>query len=169
MVGEKGRIAGEEIRKLLDVGFIREVHYTTWLTNIVLVQKNNGKWRMCTDYTHLNRVCPKDAYPLPSIDRLVDGAVGHKMLSFLDAYSKYNQIRMNPTDWEKKAFITDRANFCYEVMPFSLKNSRATYQRLMDRMFRKQIRKTMEVYVDDIIVKSDSVEQHANDLAEVLQ
>jgi len=118
-VGEKGRIVEEETRKLLDAGFIREVHYTTWLANIVLVQKNNGKWRMCTDYTHLNRACPKDAYPLLSIDRLVDGAAGHKVLSFLDAYSGYNQIRMNPADREKTAFITDRANFCYEVMPFS--------------------------------------------------
>jgi len=90
---------------------------------------------MCTDYTHLNRACPKDAYPLPSIDRLVDGAAGHKVLSFLDAYSGYNQIRMNPTDREKTGFITDNANFCYEVMPFGLKNAGATYQRLMDRMF----------------------------------
>ena len=101
LVGEKERIAEEETRKLLDAGFIREVHYTTWLTNIVLVQKNNGKWWMCTDYTHLNRVFPKDAYPLPSIDRLVDGAADHKVLIFLDAYSGYNQIRMNPADREK--------------------------------------------------------------------
>ena len=76
---------------------------------------------------------------------------------------------MNPADREKTAFITDRANFCYEVMPFGLKNAGATYQRLMDQMFRDQIGRTMEVYVDDIIVKSDSVEQHANDLAEVFQ
>jgi len=87
---------------------------------------------MCTDYTHLNRACPKDAYPLPSIHRLVDGVADHKVLSFLDAYSGYNQIRMNPADREKTTFITDRANFCYEVMPFGLKNARATYQRLMD-------------------------------------
>jgi len=169
MVGEKGRIAEEEIRKLLDVGFIREMHYTTWLANIVLLQKNNGKWRMSTNYTHFNRVCPKDAYPLPIINRLVDGAAGHKVLCFLYAYSGCNQIRMNPMDREKTAFITDRVNFCYEVMPFGLKNVEATYQRLMDRMFREQIGKTMEVYVDDIIVKSDSIEQHANDLAEVFQ
>ena len=142
---------------------------TTWLANIVLVQKNNGKWPMCTDYTHLSRACPKDAYPLPSIDRLVDGATGHKVLSFLDAYSGYNQIRMNLADREKTVFITDKANFCSEVMPFGLKNAGATYHRLMDQMFRDQIGRTMEVYVDDIIVKSDSVEQHANDLAEVFQ
>jgi len=168
-IEEKGRIAEEETRKLLDVGFIREVHYTTWLANIVLMQKNNGKGRMCTDYTHLNRACPKDAYPLLSIDRLVDGATDHKVLSFLDAYSGYNQIRMNPADREKAAFITDKANLCYEVMPFGPKNVVATYQRLMDRMFREQIEKTMEVYVNDIIVKSDSVEQHAKDLAKVFQ
>jgi len=124
---------------------------------------------MCIDYTHLNKVCPKDAYPLPSIDRLVDGATDHKVLSFLDACFGYNQIRMHPADREKTAFITDKANFCYEVMPFGLKNAGATYQRLMDRMFREQIGKTMEVYVYDIIVKSDSVELHVNDLAEVFR
>ena len=132
MVGEKGRIAEEETRKLLDAGFIREVHYTTWLANIVLVQKNNEKWWMCTDYTHLNRACPKDAYPLSSIERLVDGAADHKVLSFLDAYSGYNQIHMNPADQEKTTFVTDRANFCYKVMSFDLKNAGATNQRLMD-------------------------------------
>jgi len=87
---------------------------------------------MCTDYTNLNKACPKYAYPLPSIDRLVDGAAEHKVQSFLDAYSGYNQIPMYPADREKTAFQTEKANFCYEVMPFELKNAGATYQRLMD-------------------------------------
>lgn len=90
---------------------------------------------MCTDYTDLNKACPKDSHPLPSIDASVDGASGHKMLSFLDAYSGYNQIPMYALDREKTAFITEKANFCYEVMPFGLKNAGATYQRLMDRIF----------------------------------
>nr|KYP64607.1 Transposon Ty3-I Gag-Pol polyprotein [Cajanus cajan] len=136
MGDEKRKAANAEVKKLLQARFIREVTYTTWLANVVLVRKSNGKWRMCTD---LNKACPKDAYPLPCIDRLVDGASGHSIFSFLDAYSGYNQIRMHPSDEEKMAFITENANFCYQVMPFGLKNAGATYQRLMDRVFREQI------------------------------
>ena len=123
---------------------------------------------MCTDYTNLNKACPKDTYPLPNMDRLVDGAAGHKVLSFLDAYSGYNQIPMYPLDKEKTAFITEEANFYYEVMPFGLKNAGATYQRLMDKVFRHLIEKCMEVYVDDMVVMSDSLEQNVQDLDEVL-
>jgi len=123
---------------------------------------------MCTDYTNLNKACPKDTYPLPSIDILVDGAAGHRVLNFLDAYSGYNQIPMYPSDKEKMAFITEEANFYYEVMPFGLKNVGATYQRLMDKVFRHLIGKCMEVYVDDMVVMSDSLEQHVKDLDEVL-
>jgi len=93
-----------------------------------MVKKANGKWRMCVDYTDLNKACPKDSYPLPTIDRLVDGAADHQILSFLDAYSGYNQIQMYHRDWEKTAFRTDSDNFFYEVMPFGLKNVEATYQ-----------------------------------------
>nr|KYP73664.1 Transposon Ty3-I Gag-Pol polyprotein [Cajanus cajan] len=90
---------------------------------------------MCVDYTNLNKAWPKDAYPLPSIDRLVDGASGHALFSFLDAYSRYNQIMMYPLDEVHMSFITDHANFYYRVMPFGLKNVGATYQRLMDKVF----------------------------------
>jgi len=90
---------------------------------------------MCVDYTDLNKACPRDAYPLPNIDRLVDGAAGNKVLCFLDAYSGYNQIPMAVSDMNKTAFITDDANYFYRVMPFGLKNAGATYQRLMDKVF----------------------------------
>ena len=100
----------------------------------------NDKWRMSNDYTDLNKACPKDAYCLPSIDRLVDGLSGFQVLSFLDTYSGYNQIRMHPPDEEKMTFIIEDANFCYKVMPFDLKNAGATYQRLMDRVFKQQIK-----------------------------
>nr|KYP54649.1 Retrovirus-related Pol polyprotein from transposon 297 family [Cajanus cajan] len=170
----KRKVGGErrdaviiETQKLLNAGFIREVRYTTWLANVVLVKKNSGKWRMCVDYTDLNRACPKDSYPLPSIDRLVDGASGHALLSFLDAYSGYNQIMMYPPDEVHTSFITDRANYCYRVMPFGLKNAGATYQRLMDKVFHHQIGRNMEVYVDDMVVKTISATDHASDLAEV--
>jgi len=164
---EKRKAAREESAKLLQAGFIQEVRYTTWLANVVIVKKPNGKWRMCTDYTDLNKTCRKDAYPLPNIDRLVDGATGHQILSFLDAFSGYHQIPMDPRDKLKITFITEEANFYYEVMPFGLKNAGATYQRFMDNMFKGMIGRNLEVYVDDLVVKSNSVEQHIKDLAEV--
>ncbi|RDX93637.1 hypothetical protein CR513_24077, partial [Mucuna pruriens] len=102
------------------------------LANVVLVKKANGKWRMCTDYTDLNKACPKEPYPLPSIDRLVDEASSFALLSFMDAYSRYNQIKMHPQDETKTAFITDAWAYYYKVMPFRLKNAGPTYQHLMD-------------------------------------
>ncbi|GAU47368.1 hypothetical protein TSUD_403710 [Trifolium subterraneum] len=163
------RAIEEETQKLANAKFIREVKYPTWLANVVMVKKASGKWRMCTDYTDLNKVCPKDAYPLPSIDQLVDNASGYGLLSFMDAYSGYNQIRMHPEDEEKTAFMTDRANFCYKVMPFGLKNAGATYQRLMDKVFKYEIGKTIEVYVDDMVVKSAREEDHQSSLSKVFR
>ena len=166
---EKRAAAREETKKLLQAKFVREAHYTTWLANVVLVKKSNGKWRMGTDYTDLNKACPKDSYPPPSIDRLVDDAAGHKYMSFLDAFSGYNQISMHLPDINKIAFMTDDANYVYEVMPFGLKNARATYQRLMDKIFKQLIGRNVEIYVDDMIVKSSSCDQHVEDLHQVFQ
>ena len=169
-LGESRRqVAIEEANKLKQAGYVGEAQYTTWLANVVLVKKPNGKWRMCVDYTDLNKACPRDAYPLPSIDRLIDGAAGHAVLSFLDAYSGYNLIPMAEEDKLKTAFITEEANLFYKVMPFGLKNAGATYQRLMDRVFRPLLGRTVEVYVDDIIVKSPNPKQHSTDLAEVFK
>nr|KYP66646.1 Retrovirus-related Pol polyprotein from transposon 297 family [Cajanus cajan] len=165
--GERREALITETQKLLNAGFIREVRYTTWLANAVLVKKISGKWRMCVDYTDLNKACPKDSYPLPSIDRLVDGASKHALLSFLDAYSGYNQIIMYPPDEVHTSFITDHANYYYQVMPFDLKNAGATYQRLMDKVFHQQIGRNMEVYIDDMVVKTTSAPYHASNLAEV--
>ena len=122
---------------------------------------------MCVDYRDLNKACPKDAYPLPNIDRLVDGAAGNKVLSFLDAYSGYNQIPMAASDMKKTAFIIDDANYFYRVMPFGLKNAEATYQRLMEKVFSHSMGKSVEVYVDDMVVKSPSHHQHAQDLSTI--
>jgi len=174
-ISQKKRKLGEECRlvakveadKLLNAGFIEEAQYTTWLSNVVLVKKANGKWRMCVDYTDLNKACPRDAYPLPNIDRLIDGAAGNKVLSFLDAYSGYNQIPMAASDMNKTAFITDDANYFYRVIPFGLKNVGATYQRLMDKVFSHLMGQCVEVYVDDMVVKSPSHHQHAQDLSAV--
>ena len=87
---ERDKAVAEEVRKLLEAGFIREVYYPDWLANVVMVKKSNGKWRMCVDFTDLNRACPKDSYPLPRIDTLVDSMARHELLSFMDAFSGYN-------------------------------------------------------------------------------
>ena len=92
--------------------FIREVYYLDWLANMVMVKKANGKWRMCMDFTNLNKACPKDSYLLPRIDQLVDSTAGHKLLSFMDAFLGYNQIRMDEVDQEKTSFITSQDLFC---------------------------------------------------------
>ena len=95
----------EKVNKLLSTGFIWEVYYPNWLANIVLVKKANGKWRMCVDFTDLNKTCPKDNFPLPRINQLVDSTARHKLLTFMDAFSGYNQIKMAEEDQEKTAFI----------------------------------------------------------------
>ncbi|XP_072056381.1 uncharacterized protein [Arachis hypogaea] len=133
------KAAKSETKKLLEAGFIRELRFSAWLANVVMVRKSSGRWRMCVDFTDLNKACPKDCYPLPNIDRLVDDTSGFPVLSFMDAYSGYNQILMHPGDEEKTVFVTDQGNYCYKVMPFGLKNAGATYQRLMDKVFKEQI------------------------------
>ncbi|GMH25257.1 hypothetical protein Nepgr_027100 [Nepenthes gracilis] len=112
------------------------------------------------------QACLKDSFPLPRIDLLVDSTAGHELLSFMDVYSGYNQIRMSPEDEEYTSFMTDQGTYCYRVMPFGLKNAGATYQRLVNRMFEKQIGRNMEVYVDDMLVKSRVTGDHIRDLEE---
>ena len=116
------------------------------------------------DFIDLNKACPKGSYPLPRIDQLVDSTVGHRLLSFMDAFSGYHQIRMDETDQEKTSFVTSQGLFCYKVMPFGLKNAGATYQRLVNHMFRLQIGRNVEVYVDDMLVKIQDEEIHLDDL-----
>ena len=95
---ERNLIINEEVQKLLDNGAIKEVQYPEWLANVVVVRKKNGKWRVCIDFTDLNKACPNDSFPLPHIDTMVDATAGHELLSFMDAYSCYNQILMHPAD-----------------------------------------------------------------------
>ena len=127
---EMRQVIKEKTKKLLSAGHIREIQYPEWLSNVVLVKKANGKWRMCVDFSDLNKACPKDSYPLPSIDALVDSASGCKMFNFLDVFSGYNQIKMHPKDECKTAFKTKLSCYCYTVMPFGLKNAGATYQSI---------------------------------------
>ncbi|GAU44606.1 hypothetical protein TSUD_240980 [Trifolium subterraneum] len=124
-VGEERRLAiDEEVAKLREADFIEEVKYPDWLANVVMVKKQNGKWRMCVDFTNLNKACPKDPYPLPSIDRLIDGASGYKTLSFMDAYSGYNQIKMNTLDAPHTAFMTNTCNYYYKIDDMVVKTTK---------------------------------------------
>ena len=103
---EQDRAITEEVHKLQEANFNREVYYPDWLENVVIVKKANGKWRMCIDFTDLNKACPKDNYPLPRVEVLVDSTAQHQLLSFMDAFSGYNQIKMDEVDQEKTSFIT---------------------------------------------------------------
>ncbi|KAG7567917.1 Reverse transcriptase domain [Arabidopsis thaliana x Arabidopsis arenosa] len=166
---ERAKAVNDEVDKLLKIGSIREVQYPEWVANTVVVKKKNGKDRVCIDFTDLNKACPKDSFPLPHIDRLVESTAGNELLTFMDAFSGYNQIMMNPEDQEKTSFIMDRGTYCYKVMPFGLKNAGATYQRLVNKMFHKHLGKTMEVYIDDMLVKSLRKEDHIKHLEECFE
>jgi hypothetical protein len=109
---EKSKAIGEEVARLLTVGFVREVHQPVWITNPVLVKKKNGSWRMCVDYTWLNKRCPKDPFSVQRIDQVVDSTDGCEFLSFLDAYLGYHQIIMKESDQYATTFITLFSTFC---------------------------------------------------------
>lgn len=158
---------GEEVNRLLEADFIREIKQATWVANPVLVpKKNTTKLRMCVDYTSLNKHCPKDHFPLPRIDQIIDATSGCDRLSFLDAYSGYNQIRLKIEDEEKTAFITPYSVFCYKVMSFGLKNAGATYQRTMQACLIEQIGRNIYVYVDDIVITTRTEASLIDDLRE---
>lgn len=156
----------EELTKLLAAGFIKEVLHPDWLANPVLVWKKTGQWRMCVDYTDLNKSCPKDPFGLPRIDQVVDSTAGCELLSFLDCYSGYHQIRLKESDCLKTSFITPFGAYCYVTMPFGLKNAGATYQRMIQRCFSTQIGRNVEAYVDDVVVKTKQKDDLILDLEE---
>uniref|UniRef100_A0A2N9H7Y4 RNA-directed DNA polymerase n=1 Tax=Fagus sylvatica TaxID=28930 RepID=A0A2N9H7Y4_FAGSY len=159
----------QEVKKLLSAGFIKPIQHPRWLSNIVPVKKKNGQIRCCVDFRNLNKACPKDEFPLPNMDLLIDSAAGHAMFSFMDGFSGYNQIFMSPKDAEKTAFRTPIGNFYYTVMPFGLKNAGATYQRTMTAMFHDMMHREIEDYVDDIVVKSKTREDHFSILKKVFE
>ncbi|XP_075670457.1 uncharacterized protein LOC142640272 [Castanea sativa] len=130
---EYAEAAKEEVFKLKRAGAIKEVFYLEWLVHTVVVNKKNGTWRVCVDFTDLNKACPKDSFPMPRIDQLVDAIVGHSQMSFLNAFQG------------------------------------TTYQRMITRMFESHLGKTIEVYVDDMVVKSKTVPMHVKDLDDTFQ
>ena len=135
----------------------------------MVVKKKSGKWRVCVNFTDLNNACPKDPFPMPRIDQLVDATVGHLRMSFLDAFQGYHQIPLALDDQEKTAFVTPTKNYHYKVMLFKLKNAGFTYQRMMTRMFEPQIGKNIEVYIEDMVVKSKVEFKHVNDLENIFE
>ena len=142
---ERQNFIRDEVGKLLHVGFIEEVYHPEWLANPVVVPKVNGKLRMCIDYTNLNKACPRDPYPLPRIDQIVDSTSGCDLLSFLDAYSGFHQIRMSREDRKHTAFLTMDGLYCYVVRPYGLRNALPTFVRAMNKTFGDLIRNKVVV------------------------
>ncbi|XP_031107639.1 uncharacterized protein LOC116012276 [Ipomoea triloba] len=166
MSAERRDFVKSEVVALTQAGHLKEIYYPEWLSNVVLAPKGST-WRMCVDYTDLNRACPMDRFPLPNIDQLVDETAGCELMSFMDAFRGYHQIFMHEEDAEKTAFTTPEGIFCYLVMPFGLKNAGATYTRMVAKLFGKVLGRNMEAYVDDMIVKSRRGASHVKDLNEV--
>ncbi|KAM2901555.1 hypothetical protein FF1_007532 [Malus domestica] len=158
-----------EIDKLIEAGFIREVQYPKWISNIVIVLKKSGQIRVCVDFRDLNDACPNDDFPLPIIEIMVDATTGYEAQSFMDDSSGYNQICMAFEDEELTAFRTPKGIYCYKVMPFGLKNAKATYQRAMQNIFNDMLHKNVECYVDDVVVKTKKRSDHLKDLRVVFE
>ena len=159
----------QEVKRLKEAGAIKEAFFPEWLANSVVVKKKNEKWRVCVDFTDLNRACPKDLFPMLKIDQLVDATYRHLRMSFLDVFQGYHQITLAAKDQEKTVFISLDANYHYIMMLFCLKNAGATYQCMMTRMFKDKIGRTMEMYIDDMVVKSKQEKGHIDDLKEVFE
>ncbi|CAA0839165.1 Unknown protein, partial [Striga hermonthica] len=162
-------IMGNEVEKMIQAGHVKPIQFPEWLSNQVMVRKAENKWRMCTDFRDLNKACPKDHYPLPRIDQLVDSTAGCELLSMMDASQGYHQIPLAVEDQKRVSFVTSKGTYCYVVMPFGLRNAGATYQRMVDKMFSRQLGRNMEVYVDDMLVKSRRADDHVGDLKETFE
>jgi hypothetical protein len=166
MFDDKVIAVKSEVQRLLDATVIREVMYPTWLVNTVPVKKKNGKWRMCIDFTDLNKATPKDNYPLTRMDQVVDSAANVAIMSLLDCFSRYHQCWMAKEDEEKTSFITPFGTFSFVRMPEGLKNAGSTFTRMTRIVFKPKIGRNIQVYVDDLIVKSANRASHVSDLVE---
>jgi hypothetical protein len=152
----KRKAIASELHMLENAGFIQEIKSSTWVSNPVIVpKKNTDVQRVCVDYTSLNKT-----------QQIIDSTAGCERFSFLDAYSGYNQIKLKKEDEEKTAFITPYGVFCYQVMPFGLKNAGATYQRMMPNCLGNQIGRNIQVYIDDVVITTQKEESLISDLAE---
>jgi hypothetical protein len=127
MSEERKKAAQAEVQKLLDAGVIQEVQFSDLLANVIMVLKKNGKWRMCIDFTNLKKAFPKDDYPLPRIDTLVDAVIGSEMMGMLDCFTGYHQIWMRKSDEDKTSFTTPFGMYCFIRMPEGLRNAGCTF------------------------------------------
>ena len=157
----------KEVNKLIEAGFTHEVKYPTWIANIIPIRKKNGQLRICIDFRDLNKACPKNDFSLPVTEIMIDSITGHKALSFMYCTTSYNQIHMAPEDREATAFRTLKGILCYKVMAFGLKNAGTTYQKAMPTIFDDMLHKTVEWYVDDLMVKSKKRKEHIWDLRQI--
>jgi hypothetical protein len=164
---DRHEVIRQKLNWLLEAGFIMPEDYPSWLANHVFVKKPNGSWRMCIDYTSLNKACSKDEYPLPRICQIVDSAILCELLSFLDTYSGYHQITFVIDDVEKTTFITSFGIFCYTKMAFNLKNGEVTYQKDVQIILEPQIGQSIEAYIDDAVVKLKKHGDMLEDLKEI--
>jgi hypothetical protein len=163
----KRKAIAAKLHRLENAGFIREIKTSTWVSNPVIVpKKNTYVHRVYVEYTSLNKHCPKDPFPLPRIDQIIDSTAGCARLTFLDAYSGYNQIKLKKEDEEKTTFITPYGVFCYQVMPFGLKNVGATNQRMMQNCLGSQTNQNIQVCIDDVVITTRKEESLIGDLKE---
>nr|GEY03505.1 reverse transcriptase domain-containing protein [Tanacetum cinerariifolium] len=166
---KRARAIQAEVQNLVEAGIMREVYYHDWLSNPVMVKKHDGSWRMYVDFTDLNKACPQDCYPLPEIDWKVESLCGYPFKCFLEAYKGYHQIQLAEAGEEKTAFHTGQGVYCYTNMPFGLKNAGATYQRLMDKAFDGHVGRNIEVYVEELVVKSYTEAEMMRDIEETFR
>ncbi|GJW53790.1 reverse transcriptase domain-containing protein [Tanacetum coccineum] len=166
---DRNMAACKEIEELMKARILQKVKHQTWVANPVMVKKSDGGWRMCVDFTDINKACPKDCYPLPDIDWKIESLLGFCLKCFLDAYKGYHQIQRAEEDEDKTTFYAGEGVFCYKKMSFCLKNAGATYQRLVDKVFSHQIRRNLETYIDDMVIKSTSEEEMLKDIQETFE
>ena len=166
---EHSNAVKKKVNKLKQAEAIKEVFHPKWLANTMVVKKKNRKWRVCVDFTDLNKASPKDSFPIPRIDQLVDATIGHLRMSFLNAFQGYHQIPLVLDDQEKTTFVPSTGNYHYKMMPFGLKNARSIYQRMLTKMFEPQLGKNIEIYIDDMVVKSKLESKYVTNLGNIFE
>lgn len=162
-------IIKEKLQKFLDVGFIYPISDSEWVSPLVIVPKKNGKWRVCVDYRALNKTTQKDHFPLLFIDQVLDSLSGKKLFSFLDGFSRYNQIRISPQDQDKTTFTSPWGTFAYRVLPFGLCNAPTTFKRAVIGIFFDMLNDSLEIFMDDFIPYGVTFEDALQNLEKVLK